>query len=136
MDVLKIQPEKLPMAERSTLWTVTDPRGLDVSLADDVWQEHVAYRPELAAYLAAVALTVQDPDAIYFDPATTAHRTTGARIYLYYRSGLTKGKYADTYIAVVIKVLPHNDHAEHGYVESAMLSNRIMRRAVLEWKRE
>ena len=124
------------MPERAVLWTVTDPRGVDVSLAEDVWLEHVAYRPEIAPYLDAVALAVRDPDAIYFDPETTARRTTGARIYLYYRSGLTQGKYAGNYVAVVVKLLAEDGHAWRGYVESAMLASRIMRRVVLEWKKE
>ncbi len=57
-----------PMTERKILWTVTDPRGLTISLVEDVWQNHVAYRPELALHLEQVRLAVQDPDAIYFDP--------------------------------------------------------------------
>lgn len=123
------------MTERHILWTVTDPRGISVSLAEDVWQEHIAYRPEISAYFDAIRDTVQEPDAIYFDPKTTARRTTGAKIYLYYRSKLTQGKHAGNYVAVVVKVMFEPDNVQRGYVESAMLPGRIMKRAVLEWKR-
>jgi len=108
---------------------------LTVSLTNDVWEEHVAYRPEIGDYFEAVMLTVREPDAIYFDPLTTARRMTGARIYWYYRAGLTQGKYAGNYIAVVVKVVTENNHTLHGYVESALLPNRVMKRAVLEWTR-
>ena len=123
------------MTERRLLWTVTDPRGIDVSLAEDVWQEHTAYRPEISPYLSAIRDTVQEPDAIYFDPKTTARRTTGAKIYLYYRSNLTQGKHAGNFVAVVVKVVLEPDNVWRGYVESAMLPGRIMKRAVREWKR-
>jgi hypothetical protein len=113
---------------------VTDPRGISVSL-EDVWQEHTAYRPEILTYFDAIRVTVQNPDAIYFDPKTTARRTTGARIYLYYRSNLTQGKYAGNYICVVVKVVLEPDNVQRGYVESASLPGRTMKRAVLEWKR-
>ena len=123
------------MPTRKLLWKVKDPRGLVVCLANDIWQEHVAYRPEIKDYLDAVALTVKDPDAIYFDPKTTALRTTGAQIYWYYRSGLTQGKYAGNYVAVVVKFVAENSHLLRGYVESALLPNDIMRRLAPEWTR-
>lgn len=123
------------MSERRILWTITDPRGINVSLTQDVWREHTAYRPEIDDYLDAVRMTVENPDAIYFDPKTTARRTTGAKIYLYYRSGLTHGKYAENYVTVVVKVVFESGQVRRGYVESAMLPGRIMKRAVLEWKK-
>ncbi len=123
------------MAERKILWTATDPRGITISLAEDVWLEHTSYRPEIANYLDAVRTTIEDPDTIYFDPKTTARRTTGAKIYLYYRSNLTWGRHTGNYVSVVVKVVLESDNVQRGYVESAMLPGRVMKRAILEWKK-
>ena len=81
------------MTERRILWTVTDPRGLSISLVEDVWQSHVAYRPELAVHFDEVRLAAQDPDAIYFDPTSTAEKTLGTQVYWYYKSGPLSGKF-------------------------------------------
>lgn len=121
------------MTERRILWTVTDPRGIIVSCAEDVWQEHVAYRPELAAHVDAVQLAVQDPDEIYLDPVSTARKTAETTVHWYYKSGLTKGKFAGNFVVVIVKVVLEPDGVRRGYVQSALLPSRVMKRLVLEW---
>ena len=110
------------------------PRGLTISLAEDVWLDHVHKHPEIADYFDAIKFTVQEPDEIYFDPLSSARRQVGALIHLYYRRNLGRGKYKDTLIVVVIKSL-EEDGVRRGFVESALLSDRVMKRLVLEWKR-
>jgi len=122
------------MAERQILWTITDPRGLTISLTEDVWREHVHKHPEIAEYFEEVRLTAQEPDEIYFDPLSTARRRAGTFIHLYYKRHLGRGKYQNTLVVVVIKSLTESG-GRQGYVESALLSDRIMNRLVLEWKR-
>lgn len=123
------------MAERRVIWTVTDPRGLSVALVEDVWQTHVAYRPELALHFDQVRLAVQDPDAIYFDPTSTAEKTLGTQVYWYYKSGLLSGKFSQNWVATIVKVAFETDTERKGYVETAMLPRRVLKRLVLEWKK-
>jgi len=120
---------------RKILWTVTDPRGLTISLAEDVWQNHLAYRPELASHFEQVRLTAQDPDAIYFDPDSTAEKSPGTRVYWYYKSGVLAGKFSRNWVAAVVKVVVEADAIRTGYVETALLPRRVLNRLVLEWKK-
>jgi hypothetical protein len=76
------------VTERKILWTVTDPRGLSISLAEDVWLDHVRKHPEIADYFDEIKLTIQEPDEIYFDPLSSARRQVGTLIHLYYRRNL------------------------------------------------
>jgi len=122
-------------AEHKILWTVTDPRGLTISLAEDVWQSHVAYRPELATYSDAIRICCQDPDAIYFDPDSTATKTLGTKVYWYYKSGALSGLFARNWTAAVVKVVIEQGNAPRGYVETAMLPRRVLKRLVQEWKK-
>jgi hypothetical protein len=123
------------MTERKILWTVTDPRGLTISLVEDVWQSHVAYRPELALHFDQVRLAVQDPDAIYFDPASTADKTPGTQVYWYYKGGLLSGQFSGNWVATIVKVVIESGAQRKGYVETAMLPRRVLKRLVLEWKK-
>ena len=123
------------VAERRFLWTVTDPRGLTIACAEDVWLRHLAYRPELEQHFEAVKLTLQDPDEIYFDPVSTKKKTPGTTVYWYYKSGLTKGPFAGNLVAVVVKVVLQADGTKRGYVQSALIPNQREKRLVLEWTR-
>lgn len=122
------------MTNRMVLWTATDPRGLTVTLVEDVWQEHVQKHPEIADYFDEIRLTVQEPDEIFFDPLSTARRRPGTAIHLYYKRNLGREKYRNVLIVVVIKSVEESG-GKQGYVESALLSDRVMSRLVLEWKR-
>jgi hypothetical protein len=119
---------------RKILWTVTDPRGLTISLAEDVWLDHVYKHPEIDDYFDEIKLTTQSPDEIYFDPLSSARRQVGTSIYSYYRRDLGRGKYKDAFIVVVVKSIQETDEPR-GYVQSALLSDRVMKRLVLEWKK-
>jgi hypothetical protein len=98
-----------PDETRRVLWTVTDPRGLTVVCAEETWQEHLLYRPELGEHVEAVRQTVQAPDEISFDPVSTRKKRHGVSVYWYYQSGLTKGFYAGNLVAVVVKVVLEAD---------------------------
>lgn len=122
------------MAKRELLWTINDPRGLNIVLAKDVWQEVVRKHPEMSSRLEEVRITVEQPEEIFFDPATTNQRSTGARIFLYYRSGIKIEQDKSKLLLAVVKVVIEVE-AEQGYVETAHLTDRKKRRAVLEWNR-
>lgn len=122
------------MAERELLWSINDPRGLSITLAKDVWQEVIRKHPEMSSMLEQVRATVEQPEEIFFDPETTSQRTTGARIFLYYRSGIKLEQDKSKLMIAVVKVVIEIE-AEKGYVETAHLTDRKKRRAVLEWNR-
>lgn len=122
------------MAERKILWTVTDPRGLEISLTDDVWLSHVRKHPEIVDYFDEIRLTAQEPDEIYFDPLSSVRRQTGVSIYSYYKRNLGRAKYKETLVVVIIKSIQENER-QRGFLQSALLSDRVMKRLVLEWKK-
>ena len=64
--------------ERWIFWTVVDPRGLAISLTEDVWLDHVRKHPEIEDYFEEIKLTAQEPDEIYFDPLSSK-KFVGAR---------------------------------------------------------
>ncbi len=124
------------MTERRILWTVTDPRGLTVSLAEDVWQDHILVEhPEVASFFDQVRLAAQDPDEIYFDPVSSSQRTPGTKIFHYVKRGILPARYSLHWVVTVIKVVIEPDDVARGYVESATLRKKFPKRVVLEWKR-
>jgi hypothetical protein len=124
----------LEVSERKFLWTVTDPRGLSITLAEDVWLSHVVYRPELTEHFEWFRVAVADPDAIYFDADSTARKTPGTQVFWYYRTAPLPGKFKGNYVVVIVKIVL-DAQGQRGFVESAMLPSRILNRLVLVWKR-
>ncbi len=120
--------------QRRLLWTVTDPRGLAISLAEDVWSDHVHKHPEIADYFEEIKLTTAEPDEIYFDPLSSAMRPTGTSVFSYYRRHLGRDKYRDDFVVVIVKSVQERVGL-CGFVLSALLSDRVMKRLVLEWKK-
>ena len=122
------------MAERVIVWSTEDPRGLSISLAEDVWREIVQKHSEMDKSLNQIRSTAENPDVIYFDPETTTQRTSGARAYLYYKRNIAPGAYARGLVAVAIKVVIESGD-ERGYVSTAFFTRHIPKRLVLEWKK-
>ncbi len=122
------------MSERPLLWTTIDPRGLSNALAADVWETTLQKHREMHQFFDQVRLAVEHPDEIYFDPDTSARRTSGAQIFLYYHRNLSVQEYANKFVVAVVKVVLEIENRQ-GYVETAHLANRKKRRAVLEWNR-
>lgn len=121
------------MAERRILWTTIDPRGLSISLAEDVWLEILDKHSEMAPLLDQVRATVENPEEIFFDPETTQQRGTDARMFLYYRGAVQVGGSRVKWVLAVVKVVIEVG-TQLGYVETAHLISRKKKRAVLEWK--
>ncbi len=122
------------MADRIILWTVTDPRGLNISLAEDVWDEHVLRHPELAGHIDDVKICVQDPDEIYFDPVSTAAKNPGVSVYFYYKRGLLSEQFQDHFVETCVKVVLE-DGVEQGYVQSVIFPDDIRKRLVAQWRK-
>ena len=113
---------------------VTDPRGLSISLAAEVWVMIVRKHRDMEPYLAAIRQTVESPDEIYFDAESTQARRTGAQMFVYRRDHLLSGNDADRHVLVVVKVLIE-DNGERGYVQTAYASDRVAKRLVSRWKK-
>lgn len=122
------------MADRIILWAVTDPRGLNITLTGDVWDEHVSRHPELVGHVEDVKICVQDPDEIYFDPVSTATKNPDVKVYFYYKRGLLSDKFEDNFVETCVKVVVENN-IEKGYVQSVIFPNDIRKRLVAEWKK-
>jgi len=120
------------MAERILLWTVTDPRGLLVSLSVDSWQHIISEHAYMAPFQEAVKQTVADPNEIYFDPLSTQSRKTGAQVYAYYKSQVLTGLFQDNWAYVSVKFVPEQAGVQ-GYVQTALSTNDAQKRMVLVW---
>ncbi len=78
-------------------------------------------------YLSAIQLTVQDPDFIY-------QSVRDLRSKLFYRAGLTSGKYQDCYVLAVVKYV-QEAVSVHGYVSTTMLTDHIKKRGGFLWQK-
>ena len=119
---------------RQILWAVTDPRGLAITLTEDVWEHAIGRHGEIADYLEQARITTEDPDEIYYDHRSTEPRLPGARVYWYLKSGLLTGKLADDHLAVVVKIIVEKQ-ASQGFVSTVLPIDKPMKRLVLEWKK-
>lgn len=78
-------------------------------------------------YLSGIRLAVQDPDFVY-------QSVRDPRSKLFYRAGLTSGKYQDCYVLAVAKYVQEAGGL-HGYVSTAMLTDHIKKRGGLLWQK-
>ena len=122
------------MNERTLLWTVTDPRGFNVSLASDVWEHIIAEHSYMVSYFEAIRQTIIAPDEIYFDPISTRKRKTGAQVYAYYKSHILSGLFQDNLAFVSVKFVQASAEV-HGYVQTALAPNVVQSRMELIWKK-
>ncbi len=120
------------MDTRPILWQVIDPRGLSIILAQESWEHAILHHPEIADFLPQVQLTVQDPDAIYYDPKSTESRDTGAIVYWYVKRNLLSGALEQDLLGVVVKVVIENS-SKQGYVSTALPIDKPLTRLVLQW---
>ena len=122
------------MAEREFLWTVTDPRGLSVSLAADAWAHIIERHSQMSPYFDAVRLTVADPDEIYFDAKSTDEKAEGVWVEAYYKRRVIVHERGERILYVSVKFVPQIGGAQ-GFVQTAVLTERIQRRMVFTWRR-
>ena len=122
------------MTERTWLWTATDPRGFQVSLAADVWDHIVERHDVMHPYFEATRLTVEDPDEIYFDEESTQRKTAGAWVEAYYRRNVLSADLDDEYLLVSVKFFLEQGQPR-GYVQTALPERRIPHRVRLIWKK-
>lgn len=122
------------MNDRSLLWTIIEPRGLQVSLASDVWEHVRSEHPEFASHSDAIRLAVEDPDEIYFDAASTEKRKSGTQIFAYYKSSALTGLLGDNFVYVSVKFVPEPQEL-HGYVQTAFATRSVQKRMTLQWKK-
>ena len=81
--------------------------------------------PEVREYPNEIRLSVQSPEAVY--PSVRDPRTR-----LFYRSGLTAGKYAGYWIVVVVKYV-REPEGLRGYVSTAFISRDLKKRGDKLW---
>ena len=124
----------LSMEERRILWTVTDPRGLSITLTKDVWLDIIRKHQDVVPYFDAIKMTAADPDDIYFDPESTTRRGDAAQMFAYYKSNVLSGAAADDFMTVIVKVVVE-PRGRQGYVQTAYIIGRVLRRLVPEWKK-
>lgn len=120
------------MADRTILWTTNDPRNLSVTLTLDVWSHIVFEHNEIEPYPDVIRETIEDPDAIYFDPISTQKRGSTIEIHAYYRRKLLADKLSEKFVYVSVKFL-EAEGERRGFVQTAVPSRGIQKRMVLIW---
>ncbi len=117
------------MAEN--VWKTEDYAGVEVALERSVWQNKILHpilgHLEVKDYLSEIRLSVQAPEAVFAS-------VRDPRSKLFYRSGLTTGKYARHWIVVVVKYIKEPERLR-GYVSTAFISRELKRRGEKLWPR-
>lgn len=111
------------MAEEALL-TIPDKDGIPITLTKEQWEGHILVgHPAMAKHLEAIRLTISDPDYIL-----QSDKRAGTR--LFYRLGVTEGKYSSLYVVVVIRYA-----ASEGFVRTAYLALRPIAGGKVVWIR-
>lgn len=113
------------------MFTTFDKDNRSVTLTGEVWFNKILNlmrgHPEVKEYIQEIQSTINSPDFIY-------QSSRDKRSKLFYKKGLTKGKYKDCYILVVVKYV-EEEGGMHGYVSTIMLTDHVKKRGGLLWKR-
>ena len=85
----------------SNLFQTQDVFGNNVCLPNARWREHIlVIHPEVQPFLNKIEYTIRNPHCVY-----TSRSDRYAK--LFYKRGITQGKYRDLYIKVVVSYETH-----------------------------
>ena len=80
----------------SNLFKIQDILGNDVCLPDVRWHDHIlVIHPEVQPFLTEIKDAIRNPHCVYTSPNDPHAR-------LFYKRGITQGKYRNLYIKVVV----------------------------------
>jgi len=106
------------------LFTIPDKDGIPITLTWKRWEAHILIgHPAMAKHLEAIGLTISDPDYILQSDKRADTR-------LFYRLGVTEGKYSNLYVVVVIRYT-----ASAGFVRTAYLALKPIAGGEVVWIR-
>lgn len=131
----------VPSPGRPWRWIEVDRWGHQLHCAEATWSQKAAQRPEIVLREDAIRATVHDPDAVFFDPDSTARRRRPAGqpqivILHYVGLGRTHGRHARNFIRVVVRLEQEPSHPGLvGYVHTMLLPDGIEPRLELVWER-
>lgn len=113
------------------VWQTDDYEGVNVVLERSVWQNKILHpvwgHPEVKNYLDEIRLSIHAPEAVFASIRESRSR-------LFYRSGLTAGRYAKYWLVVVVKYVREIEGLK-GYVSTAFISRDIKKRGEKLWPR-
>ena len=110
------------MRAKQILFTVPDKDGIPINLPRERWESHVLVgHPAMARHLEAIKATINDPDYIL-------QSDKWADTKLFYRLGVTEGKYSNLYAVVVIRYT-----ASEGFVRTAYLALKLIAGGEVVW---
>ena len=120
-------------------WQETDPHGLVIWCAEEVWARKARQHPEIVANEEAIRAALRNPEAIYYDPDATAKlQGSGAGVVMRYVGPGTvqSGQWRiPMSVAIAVKVLPTTGGEVVGYVRTMFLTARLQSRLQLRWSR-
>lgn len=107
------------------MFTVTDPRGYDVTLTNSCWYGHILIQhPEMSGREGDVQQAVEAPDYIY---EGKSKRTS----HLYFREiGTTTA--GTLFVLVVVDI---RAHGKRGFVQTAFLAEGLSKGGKLLWQK-
>jgi hypothetical protein len=105
--------------------TVTDCLGNTVELHHTNWQRHLGRHPEMAAYHALVARTLEAPDQVVADPRAPGEAH-------FYRRDRGAGRTTQRLLRVVVT---YNTRGGPGAVKTAHFVRAIQPKGRVLWKR-
>ncbi len=117
-------PECDGLRAEEALFTIPDKDGTPITLTKERWEDHILVgHPAMAKHLEAIRLTISDPDYILQSDKRADTR-------LFYRLGVTEGKYSNLYVVVVMRYT-----ASAGFVRTAYLALKPIAGGEVVWIR-
>lgn len=112
------------MRAKEILFTIPDRDDIPIHLTRERWESHILVGyPAMAKHLEAIKLTINDPDYIL-------RSDKRADTKLFYRLGVTEGRYSNLYVVVVIRYT-----ASEGFVRTAYLALKSIAGGEVVWIR-
>lgn len=114
------------------LFTVKDFQDVSVVLSEDTWFKKLLNpifgHPEVESYLSQLKKIIRKPDFVY-------QSRRDPRSKLFYKANISKGKFLDCWLVVVVKYLQEQS-GMHGYVSTVMFNRLLPKKGKLIWQRK
>ena len=124
--------KKKGIFSRHLMFKIKDYSGTKVTLTKETWfkklLDPVIGHLEVKPYLAEIGKTISAPDFVY-------QSKRDPRSKIFYKAGLTRGKFAKCLITVVVKYVREKGKVQ-GFVSTTLLTTNLPRKGKLLWERK
>ncbi len=102
------------------LFSVRDVFGDTVCLSDARWQRHIlATHPEVGPYLLQLETALTEPDCVYSSSSDPDAK-------LFYRRGITQGRYRNLYLKVVVSYASSPASVKTAFFSAGLTGGKLL----------